>query len=87
MDNQDKIKAEKVLEIAKKIKRKVVFLKRGVTGYDLSQKKVDRNRYGNKKLNHEEVLKMIKEGIKSHVIAKHFKVTSQAIVYIRNKYL
>ena len=84
---KEKLKGEKALAIAKNIPRKTVFIPRGITGEIFSQKALsNRGINGGKNLDHSEVLKMINEGVKQSVVAKYFKVSSQAISYIKNKY-
>ena len=46
---------------------------------------LSRGRNNSNKLDHSEVLKMLNEGVKQSVVAKHFKVSSQAISYIKFK--
>ena len=60
--------------------------RRGITGDILGQNKsLSRGRNNSNKLDHSEVLKMLNEGVKQSVVAKHFKVSSQAISYIKFK--
>jgi hypothetical protein len=76
----------KALALAQKIPRKIVFIPRGITGDILGQNKsLSRGRNNSNKLDHSEVLKMLNEGVKQSVVAKHFKVSSQAISYIKFK--
>lgn len=39
-----------------------------------------------KGIDHDAVMKMIKEGVKQSEVAKKFKVSNQTISYIKNKY-
>ena len=76
----------KALALAQKIPRKIVFIPRGITGDMLCQNtSLSRGRNNSNKLDHSEVLKMLNEGVKQSVVAKHFKVSSQAISYIKFK--
>ena len=76
----------KALVIAKKIPREIVFVPRGISGDMLAQNRnLNRGRNNSNKLDHSEVLKMLNEGVKQSVVAKHFKVSSQAISYIKFK--
>lgn len=84
---QEKIKGEKALKIAKAIKRKVIFVPRGVTGDMLAGKKQVRDPRSPKKkgLDHEKILQMLKDGKSQSELARKFKVTAQTISYIKNK--
>lgn len=83
---REKLKGEKSLALAQKIPRKIVFIPRGITGDMLGQNtSLSRGRNNSNKLDHSEVLKMLNEGVKQSVVAKHFKVSSQAISYIKFK--
>lgn len=83
---KEKLKGEKALAIAKSIPRKVVFVPRGITGEIFSQKSPsNRGINGGKNIDHAEVLRMLNDGVQQSKVAKHFKVSSQAISYIKNK--
>ena len=84
--HREKIKAEKALVIAKNIPRKTVFVPRGITGEIFSQKSaINRGINGGKNIDHAEVLRMLNDGVQQSKVAKHFRVSSQAISYIKNK--
>lgn len=84
---QEKIKGEKALKIAKAIKRKVIFVPRGVTGDMLAGEKQVRNPRNptQKGLDHAKILEMLKDGKSQSELAKKFKVTVQTISYIKIK--
>lgn len=79
------IKAQKALAVAKSIKRKVVYLPRGITG-EIFNDGFNNFRNKTKKLDHSEVLQCIKEGMPHKDLIQKFKVTSQAISYVKKKY-
>ena len=84
--HREKIKAEKALVIAKNIPRKTVFIPRGITGEIFSQKSPSNiGINGGKNIDHAEVLRMLNDGVQQSKVVKHFRVSSQAISYIKNK--
>ena len=85
--SKNRIKAIQNLEIAKAIPRKVIFLPRGVTGDFISEKKQGYNNRNPKPkgINHQDVLEMLKTHNQSEV-ARHFRITSQAVSYIKKKF-
>lgn len=89
MTKYEKAKADKVLEIAKAIPRKVVFLKRGIIGEVLSDAMPLHRKGRNqpKKLNHDEVRQMLADGKTQAEIAVKMGVTKQMVSYIKNKKL
>ena len=84
--HREKIKGEKALAIAKSIPRKVVFVPRGITGEIFSQKSASNiGINGGKNIDHAEVLRMLNDDVQQSKVAKHFRVSSQAISKINNK--
>jgi len=87
-DKRQKIKAEQALQVAKTIQRKTIVVPRGITGDLLTGKNQMPNNKNpkTKGINHDDVLKMLKDGVKHSEVAKKFKVSTQSISYIKNKY-
>lgn len=84
---KEKLKGEKALAIAKSIPRKVVFVPRGITGEVFgSEFNLTNCRSKTRKLDHSEVLECIKQGMSHKDMVQKFKVSSQAISYIKNKF-
>ena len=84
--HREKLKGEKALAIAKNIPRTQIYVPRGITGEILSQHNgFTRGINGGKKIDHSEVIKMLNDGHTQSEVARKFRITSQAVSYIKKK--